>query len=218
MRSRNSGPRSNAWSRSKYTNQTSFDPQLQETGRIFELFFDDWTAADQTIYRQMPLHPDFLMPVTLDEVREAVSQVPSQFTAGLEAIVLLGGSVRQRKAAKTYCYGRYMLCQVIVLHPFPKLMLRREFKRGLRPDIRVEYIRAGASVIEKNGARIVEFTESALRDFYLRDVLMHEIGHHADRKNLGKKPLRKEEGFADWFALEYGFRLRGFAESKNADA
>lgn len=208
MISRNSGPRSNAWSQSKATNQSVFDPQMQEVGRAFELYFDQWVDSEVTIFRQMPLDRDFFMPVTLDEVSAAVGSVPEKFTEGLEAVILLGGSDRQAKARKKFSYGRYMLWEVIILHPFPKSRLRQHFSGGFRPDLRREYVRAGASVIEKPGQTVIEFSEDALRKFYLYDVLMHEIGHHADRKNLGKKPLRKGEGFAEWFANEFGFRTR----------
>jgi len=40
-----------------------------------------------------------------------------------------------------------------------------------------------------------------LRRFYLRDVLIHEIGHHVDTWNL---KLEDRERFADGFARKYG--------------
>jgi hypothetical protein len=40
-----------------------------------------------------------------------------------------------------------------------------------------------------------------LRRFYLRDVLMHEIGHHLDLHNVTRKD---RERFAEEFAQKYG--------------
>ena len=40
-----------------------------------------------------------------------------------------------------------------------------------------------------------------LRRFYLRDVLMHEMGHHVDSQNVTKKA---RERFAEWFASKHG--------------
>jgi hypothetical protein len=42
---------------------------------------------------------------------------------------------------------------------------------------------------------------NSLRRFYLRNVLMHELGHHVDRKNLTKKDREK---FAEEFARTHG--------------
>jgi hypothetical protein len=41
----------------------------------------------------------------------------------------------------------------------------------------------------------------SLRRFYLRDVLMHEIGHHLDTRNQTRKD---KERFADQFAARHG--------------
>jgi hypothetical protein len=42
---------------------------------------------------------------------------------------------------------------------------------------------------------------TSLRRFYLRDVLMHEIGHHLDTRNLA---LKDRERFAEQFARTHG--------------
>ena len=41
----------------------------------------------------------------------------------------------------------------------------------------------------------------SLRRFYLRNVLMHEIGHHLDTRNL---PYKDRELFAQRFARDHG--------------
>ncbi len=207
MNGRNSGPRSNAWSESKLTNQTSFDPQHEEKSRAFERFYEDWSSSNETIIRRMPLHQRFIMPVCEAEIAETLARLPDRFKVGLKAVILLGGSSKQGKVRSSFLYGRYAFNGVIYLHAFPKWRLKRSYKRAPRPHILDEYKRAGAYITSRNGTCIIEFTESSLKQFYLRDVLMHEIGHHVDNPNVGSKSLKKEEGFAEWFATEYGFRL-----------
>ena len=41
-----------------------------------------------------------------------------------------------------------------------------------------------------------------LKDYYLREVLMHEIGHIIDDRNTNP---RSRESFADAFATEFGY-------------
>jgi hypothetical protein len=47
------------------------------------------------------------------------------------------------------------------------------------------------------------WTEKAIRDFYLNNVLIHEIGHTIDDRNSS---FQDRERFANWFAVEYGYR------------
>jgi hypothetical protein len=46
------------------------------------------------------------------------------------------------------------------------------------------------------------FNLDTLKDFYLTDVLVHEIGHHVDRER--RVDHHTEEAFANWFAQEHG--------------
>jgi hypothetical protein len=57
----------------------------------------------------------------------------------------------------------------------------------------------GAKIENDGGEGVrITFTEESLREFYRRDVLPHEIGHHVDRDGP------PSEGFARWFATQYG--------------
>ena len=47
------------------------------------------------------------------------------------------------------------------------------------------------------------WTEQAIRDFYLNNVLIHELGHILDDRNNSN---RDRERFAEWFALEVGYK------------
>ena len=47
------------------------------------------------------------------------------------------------------------------------------------------------------------WTEEAIRDFYLNNVLIHELGHILDSRNTSH---RDRERYAEWFALEMGYK------------
>ncbi len=48
----------------------------------------------------------------------------------------------------------------------------------------------------------LEFDRLSLRRFYLFDVLLHELGHHVD-KRVWKRDTISAERYAEWFAQEY---------------
>jgi len=55
----------------------------------------------------------------------------------------------------------------------------------------------------------LEFTETSLSRFYLYDVLLHELGHHVDRRER-QHDRRASENYAKWFAE---VQARSLAES-----
>jgi hypothetical protein len=55
------------------------------------------------------------------------------------------------------------------------------------------------------------WTERAIRDFYLNNVLIHELGHILDSRNSSH---RDRERFAEWFALEMGYKPSRTSELK----
>ena len=47
------------------------------------------------------------------------------------------------------------------------------------------------------------WTEQALKDFYLNNILIHELGHLLDSRN--SRSVDRER-YAEWFALQYGYK------------
>ena len=47
------------------------------------------------------------------------------------------------------------------------------------------------------------WSEAAIRDFYLNNVLIHELGHLLDHRN---RSYEDRERFAEWFAFEFGYK------------
>jgi hypothetical protein len=202
------GIRSGHWSGSKFTNLTEFDPSGSELDSAWEKYFDRiHNSPDLTIIVQ-PVHSDFVLPIDKASIREALSAVPKKFLQGLKGVVTLSGSKKQEKASNSlFAYGVYT-SNVIFLHPFPKKFLDR-IRRGLpKPSALQEFERAGAKITRDGKYWRMQFDEIALKQFYLKEVLLHELGHHVDSKNSRFKTDKKAEGFADWFASEYGYKLR----------
>ena len=49
----------------------------------------------------------------------------------------------------------------------------------------------------------LRWTEEAIRDFYLNNILIHELGHLVDSRNTS---YVDRERYAEWFAVHYGYK------------
>jgi hypothetical protein len=47
------------------------------------------------------------------------------------------------------------------------------------------------------------WSPAAIKDFYLNNILMHELGHLLDDRNSS---YTDRERYAEWFAIEHGFK------------
>lgn len=201
---RGSGERSNMYSQSKFTNWRSFDPYTAEINAL-----PSWTETNLTVETRLgnriaivvrDTHPNFLSPATAQEVQDILLRVPPEFLAGLTTVYLLGGTSKQDKVAfgKLFRYGCYQFFN-IYLHAFPKRMLTQRYSKLPPPDVMQEYERIGAKWIQDRDGWLFQFSLETLRAFYLRDVLLHEVGHHVDRPNLFSKNDADCERYAHWF-------------------
>ena len=66
---------------------------------------------------------------------------------------------------------------------------------------RERFWRRWVQVAENNWR--LEWTEESVRDFYLNNILIHELGHLVDTRNSS---YADRERYAEWFALEYGYK------------
>jgi hypothetical protein len=202
---RASGERSNMYSRNKCSNWSRFNPFDSEIEAIPASVRPAATVETEAgtrigIIARDP-HPGFIQPLSVQDVERALRGVPAEFLRGLKAVCILGGSVKQDKVARSRlfrfgCYGRNM----IYLHAFPRRLLCLTWKVPPAPDVLQEYARAGAIWNSEEDRYVLRFSETSLRTFYLRDVLLHEVGHHVDRSNLFRKKDAASERYANWFA------------------
>ena len=50
------------------------------------------------------------------------------------------------------------------------------------------------------------WTEATIKDFYLNNILIHELGHLLDNRNTS---YTDRERYAEWFAIEHGLKKSG---------
>ncbi len=161
-----SGPRSNAYSESKRSNWAEYDP-----------FFAEARAALKRFDSKLPLSPafpevvalrvqtaDFVQPCSRAEVTGALEQMPPETLEGLRAVILLAGTRKQEIS----WHGR-LGCYGMYWRRCVFLCARPfRLPRG--------------------------YTLDDLREFFLTDVLVHEIGHHVDRHR--RKDTAAKESYA----------------------
>ena len=110
------------------------------------------------------------------------------------------------KASKLFRYGTYSPARIF-LHAYPANAMEQRRDSPPPPDVSREFLRCGAEVYERSGSWIVRFDESSLRRFYLYDVLLHELGHHIDKRVFSRSD-KSAERYAEWFAEEQARLLR----------
>ncbi len=200
------GVRSNRYSGSRLTNWAEFHPWHSAMDKIHTQYLSRLNRqSDNPLIVLQRTHSDFVRPVSREDIVDTLAKGPTEFTKGLDGVFVMGGSTKLAKVVDSlYCYGSYWL-RCIFLAPFPKRLLECCYKRPPKPSILNEYRRAGAIVRSTRNGLHVEFDELSVRRFYIRDVLLHEIGHHVDRR--WQRSKRKREGYAEWFATEYGYRV-----------
>ena len=197
--------RTGAYAESKFTNWAGFSPGAEEIYRALARFDRQLEEADRVLIRTIPPRSaSFMMPVTRADVSEVLDRVPQRFTKGLRAVFLLGGSQKQEEVAagRLFAFGRYG-SGCIFLHAFPVSQMKERWRTLPKPSIRREYERAGAVWQQIADGWLRVFTPESLRTFYLRDVLLHELGHHVDRGS--RRSRNAAEAFANWMASELGY-------------
>lgn len=141
------------------------------------------------------------------EVRERLSQLPEHFLRDLEVVQM---SRMTRKKQSLPCYGMQW-GPTLYLYPIDE-SLTEHFNQAPSPAIYNETRMYGGHWREAGGgAWTLHWTVRAIKDFYLNNILIHELGHLLDERNTG---YTDRERFAEWFATEYGYRSTGGADAR----
>ncbi len=149
-------------------------------------------------YLVNPAGPNYRHAVTVEDVRARLLDLPRQFVDPLEVIQF---SAMTRKRKLFPCYGMQWGANVY-LYPIEASLVERYF-RPPKPQQIIEARMYGGVWSQANGYHLLTWTEMAIQDFFLNNVLIHEIGHVLDVRNTNPE---KRERYANWFATEYGFR------------
>lgn len=151
-----------------------------------------------------PAGQGFRHVVTEDEIRRRLSQLPEWMLAELQVVQL---STMTRKKRRAPCYGMQW-GSAIYLYPIEESLIE-SFVQPPKPAQRVEAGMYGAQWQHVGNRWQLTWSEEAIRDFYLNNVLIHELGHILDHRN---RRYRDRERFAEWFALEHGYKPTRRAE------
>jgi hypothetical protein len=162
---------------------------------------DQWYEPSESdviqLYRRDP-GAGFIHPVSIEDVSERVKQLPARYRQNLEVIEL---APMTRKRSLFPCYGMQWGPNVY-LYPIEESLVET-YTRPPRPEQVIEAKMYGGVWTQDGNLWRLSWTEHALRDFYLNNVLIHEIGHVNDTRNRNQNA---RERYADWFAIEYGYR------------
>lgn len=180
-----------------YHQRGSDRSQISNTFYAQEVWHEPSGHDGVRLVRQRP-GDGFIHPVTLEEVRQRIDLLPERFTEALEVVQL---SRMTRKRSLFPCYGMQWGPNVY-LYPIEESLVEL-FVRPPRPQQVIEARMFGGQWTQAGSLWRLTWTENSLRDFYLNNVLIHEIGHVNDTRNTN---FEARERFANWFAVEYGFR------------
>lgn len=198
--------RSGEYAENKVTNRTPYDPFHSQAVKIINKHIDKLDNQAETLFYESPPVTGFIQPLKIGNIKRFITSMPNEFILDLRGVFVCSGSKKQLKTYDHIYGSYYSYYKSIVLFPFPEDMCFY-YKNKLKPSISNEYERHGAIWKREDKWWKLEFTEEALRSFYLRDVLAHEIGHHVDYvASLGDKRENEAERFAEWFAYEFGMR------------
>lgn len=137
--------------------------------------------------------------VTPAEVRERLSAFSDDLLRPLQVVQL---SQMTRKKGQFPCYG-LQWGQALYLYPIEETLIE-SFHRPPKPAQWNEARMYGGKWVEgQSGEWQLVWTEESIRDFYLNNILIHELGHLVDNRNT---TFADRERYAEWFAIEYGYR------------
>lgn len=145
-----------------------------------------------------PAGPGYRHVVTPDEVRARLDQLPPAFTAGLQVVQF---SRMTRKKRSMPLYGMQW-GSAIYLYPIEESLIE-QYNHPPTPAQRTEARMYGGRWEEAGRERWrLVWTLEAVKDFYLNNILLHELGHLLDTRNT--RTLDRER-YAEWFAVQYGY-------------
>lgn len=172
---------------------------------------EDWhePTEDGADYRIIVQDPGegYTHVVTPEQVRERLSQVPQHFLEGLEVVQF---SRMTRKKMTFPCYGMQWGA---ALYLYPLESNREEiFYVPPRPETINEAKMYGGRWDRPDPYTWrLTWTQEAIEDFYLNNILIHELGHLVDERNTN---YIDRERYAEWFAIEYGYRASGGRQAR----
>ncbi len=146
--------------------------------------------------------------LTTAEVKSRLAELPAWMTAELQVVQI---SRMTRKKSTFPCYGMQW-GNAIYLYPVEADRIEH-FQTAPKPAQLIEARMFGAQWRQTEHGWELMWSEAGLRDFYLNNVLIHELGHLLDQRNSN---YADRERYAEWFALEFGYKKSRKTLAENA--
>jgi hypothetical protein len=163
---------------------------------------EDWHEPQETggNYRIVVRPPGagYRHVLTPADVRERLTELPAHFTESLEVVQF---AQMTRKKQRFPCYGMQW-GTALYLYPIEETFIEQYVEPPKPAQLTEARMYGGCWEHDANGWRLV-WTEQSIRDFYLHNILIHELGHLLDDRN--SRSVDRER-YAEWFAIEYGYK------------
>lgn len=172
---------------------------------------EDWyePRSARNSYRTVVQEPGegYVHVVTPEQVRERLAALPPEFLTGLDVVQF---SRMTRKKQSFPCYGMQW-GSTLYLYPLED-SLEEWFHLPPRPEVINEARMYGGRWDQPSpGQWRLTWSRPAIEDFYLNNILIHELGHLLDDRNSG---YVDRERYAEWFAIKYGYLATGGAAGR----
>lgn len=181
-----------------YRRRGDIPSQPLHSGIAHDVWHEPTDSVGDVRYIVQPAGQGWIHPVTEAEIRERLLDLPRELVQRLEVVQL---STLTRRRRSFPCYGMQWGVAVY-LYPVEQSLIE-QYIRPPSPQQLIEARMFGGQWVARGKGAELHWTESSIKDFYLNNVLIHEIGHLVDRRNTN---ARDRERFANWFAIEYGYR------------
>lgn len=187
------------------TNSSRFKRGGQRNERLPFIPPEDWYEPESSDIRAsgfeiviQPPGEGYQHVLTAGEIRHRLAQLPSSMLEPLEFVQL---SRMTRKKRSFPCYGMQW-GSTLYLYPIEEG--RAEYFNS--PPKPSQYNEArmygGKWDQESDGTWKLNWSEQAIKDFYLNNILLHELGHLLDTRN---NRYVDRERYAEWFAIRHGY-------------
>jgi hypothetical protein len=90
----------------------------------------------------------------------------------------------------------------LYLYPIEKSLVEY-FPSPPTPAVYNEARQFGGRWVQEGTEWHLIWTEATIKDFYLNNILIHELGHLLDDRNTS---YTDRERYAEWFAIEHGLK------------
>lgn len=164
---------------------------------------EDWHEPSEQLsveYRVISQEPGegYRHVVTERDVRRRLSGMPNHVLHALDVVQL---SRMTRKKQSFPCYGMQW-GSTLYLYPIEESLVEY-FPQPPAPAIYNEARQFGGRWEQEGTEWHLIWTEATIKDFYLNNILMHELGHLLDNRNTS---YNDRERYAEWFAIEHGLK------------